>query len=90
MGTPIEAYFQTYLGLAELRKQSAKNLAKLSRLETQIEAELSVEKPDFVEVECKMREFEMTQHDQQKYVQPKLLEAASKGWMTRMDNQQLQ
>ncbi len=59
-------------------------------LEQQITAELSTGSPDFREVECKIREFELTEHDEQKYVMARLIQAASKDWMQRMDNQQLQ
>ena len=85
-GTVINDHFQNYLNLSELQKMSRKNLSKLSKLDTAITNELSQEKPDFMELECKLKEYEMIEHDQRKYVQPRILQAASKDWMTRMDN----
>ena len=88
-GTIVDDHFQVYFILAQLRQQSMQNQAKLLTLEQQIKAELSSGRPDFREVECKIREFELTEHEEQKYVQTRLIQAASKDWMQRLDNQLL-
>ncbi len=88
--TIVDDHFQAYLSLAQLRTQSSQNQTKLARLEQQITAELLAASPDFREVECKIREFELTEHDEQQYVLARLMQAASKDWMQRLDNHQLQ
>jgi hypothetical protein len=88
--TIVDDHFQAYLSLAQLRTQSSQNQTKLARLEQQITAELLAVSPDFQEVECKIREFELTEHDEQQYVLARLMQAASKDWMQRLDNHQLQ
>jgi len=83
--------FSPWLHLADSLQQSKENKEKLAKLEKKITSLLSNdEELDEVEIQCKLKEYQMTVMYELEYSKVKTLKAASTDWHSKLENQILE